>query len=79
MEQGHGTYSMATLVFWHVPLRFCNGEALTNPRAKQAQTILKALICMANLSIDVDLLQGARSLKYHVPLAIPLIFPPPPP
>ena len=52
---------MATLVFRHVPLRFCNGEVLANPRAKQAQRMLEALTCIANLSIDVHVLQAARS------------------
>lgn len=69
---------MATLVFWHVPLRFCNGEALTNARPKQAQRerTLRDLTCMAKLSVDLELLQAARSFvsRYHVPLAIPLIL-----
>lgn len=63
IEWGHGTHRMAILVFWHVPLRFCNGEALANPRARQAQRMLGALICIAKLSIDLEVLQGARSFE----------------
>ena len=50
---------MATLVFWQVPLRFCNGEALAKTRARQAPRMWKALICMAKLSVDLKVLQGA--------------------
>lgn len=67
---------MATLVFWHVPLRFCKGEALANPRPGQAQRMLRSLSCMASLSIDLEVEYCGllKALKYHVPLAIPLIL-----
>lgn len=73
----HGTHRMATLVFWHVPLRFCNGEALANPRARQAQKTFRTLTCMAESSVDLEVLQAAGSFeapKCYVPLAIPLIL-----
>lgn len=49
---------MATLVFRHVALRVCNAEPSANPRVrtKHVQIMLKALTCMAKLSVDLGVL-----------------------
>ena len=54
---------MATLVFWQVPLRFCNGEALANAEARKAPRMWIALTCMAKLSVDLKVLQGAGGFE----------------
>ena len=57
------SHRMATLVFWHVALRVCNGEPLVNARRASWVPMLRALTCMVILSIGLGVLQAARSVE----------------